>query len=93
MERIDNIIWLKSHIGQVIQHPCPFEEFFHSGQNASRACDVGNYSLNGQWMAVNYSQCGLDTNEITTLLYSVALVCVTYNTLLLLATTMIVCIT
>lgn len=80
MERIGNIIWPKSHIGQVIQLPCPCEEHFYSGQNASRACSVGNDSLGGQWMAVNYSHCDLDTRDIATLLCSAALVCITAHT-------------
>ena len=75
MERVDNIEWPKSHIGQVVQLPCPCKEFVHSGRMANRACSVGNYSLDGQWMAVNDSQCDLVTSEVTSLLCSVALVC------------------
>ena len=79
MERTDNITWPESHIGQEIQLPCHCEEHYYSEQNASRACSVRNDSLGGQWTAVNYSRCtcDLDTRNITTLLRSVLLVCIT----------------
>ena len=73
VEMVDDIVWPKSDIGQVVQLPClSCEGVFHSGQNAnaSRAC-VGNSSQGGQWMAVNYSQCDM----VAVLLCRIALVC------------------
>ena len=66
MDTVDNMVWPESSIGQVIQVPCPCEDILQSGEMASRTCG-GTFSLGGQWMDVDYSQCVTITNDVTSL--------------------------
>ena len=68
---VDDMLWTESNIGEIVQLPCPCEQFLKSGQMANRVCG-GTYSQGGQWKDVNYNQCDSVTIEVTSQLCSIA---------------------
>ena len=71
--RVDGVLWPESDIGQIVQQPCPCEDFLQSGEKARRTCG-GTYSLGGKWMDVDYAPCVTLMNQVTNTLCSIALV-------------------
>ena len=63
-ETVDDTVWPESSIGEVVERPCPCEDYLQSGNKARRTCG-GSNSLGGQWMEVDYSHCEAVNNEIT----------------------------
>lgn len=72
-EILEGVAWPESNIGQVVQLPCPCDDLLQSGNKTSRTCG-GTYSHGGQWLDVDYSQCGAVVNQVTNILCSIAMV-------------------
>ena len=78
-EREHDTVWPESNIREVVERPCPCEDHLQYGSKAIRTCG-GSYSLGGQWMEADYSQCEAINNEITNALCKLVLVgCFCYS--------------